>query len=106
MIVGSLLLVGPPGKAVHWDSYDNYSQEYKCLSGPYCLLGPRTRQCTGALMTTIHRNKNYCVAPMLVGPRARQCTGTLMTTIHRNANACRVPIACWAPGQGSALGLL
>ena len=76
MIVGSLLLVGPPGKAVHWDSYDNYSQEYKCLWGPYCLLGPRA-----------------------------SCHWALMTTIHRNVNDCGVPFACWAPGQ-VAIGLL
>ena len=33
-------------------------------------MSPRARQCTGALMTTIHRNKNACGARILVGPRA------------------------------------
>ena len=113
------MLVGPPGKAVHWGSYYNYS---------LCLLGPRARQCTEALTTTIHYacwapgqgsalrlllqlftmlvgppgkavhwGSYYNYSLCLLGPRARQCTEALTTTIH---------YACWAPGQGSALRLL
>ena len=31
-------------------------------------MGPRAKQCTGALMTTIHMIKNACGVPVLVAP--------------------------------------
>ena len=52
------------------------------IVGSLSLLGPRARQCTGALMTTIHRNINACGAPMLVGPPGKLPLGPCVKTSH------------------------
>ena len=51
------------------------------LLGPLCLLDPRSRQCTGALMTTIQRNKNAYGALMLVGPPGKCPLGPCVKTV-------------------------